>query len=365
MSHRNSRDKTARPSLLILLALALTLPFGSTSSASTSGASILPKPLTFRNLSTKDGLSSDMILSLAVRGDQVWFGTYAGGATLFDTVRKTFKAYTTKGEPQDKIDDGQSINWKNRLPYNHVSAIQVDGDQVWFGTYFYGFWGGGISTYRPKSKSPWHKYSTFNRRAKKVVCLAVEPGGVWVGSERGLSYLDRKSGQWAAFYSTQDGLAGNFVNALVDEPDALWVGTNAGVSRLDKARKTWTSFGQAQGLEDLDIKSLARVGASLWAGTSGGRLFVLKDGRDRWESIARPDALPKGTVNALVARSGLVFVCRDDGVDIHDPASGAWEGLTSADGLPSDTILSAASAPEGIWFGTDMGASFLTLPTRK
>ncbi len=323
-------------------------------------ADALAGPLTFQNLTATDGLSSDMILSIAVQSGKVWFGTYAGGATLYDPAARTFKAYTTKGEPQDKT-DGRSIDWKNSLPYNHVSAIQVDGDQVWFGTYFYGFGGGGISAYRPASKSPWRKFSTFNRRAKKVVSLAVESKGVWVGSERGLSFLDRKTGQWALFYTTTDGLAGNFVNALVNEPDQLWAGTNAGVSRFDKVRKSWKTYALDEGIEDLDVKCLTRVGNSLWAGTSGGKLFAYDPRVDRWAAVAVPEGLAKGTINSLVVSGGRVFVCRDDGVDVRDLASGQWTDLRSEDGLPSDTVLCAAPASDGIWFGTDAGASFLRL----
>lgn len=328
-------------------------------------ASILPRPLPVQNLTAKDGLSSDMILSIAVQGDEVWFGTYAGGATLYDTIRRSVKVFTTKGEPQDQTDDGVSIHWKNRLPYNHVSAIQVDADRVWFGTYFYGFGGGGISTYLPKSKAPWRKYSTFNSRAKKVVSLAVDPAGAWVGSERGLSFLDKKTGQWSAFHSTKDGLAGNFVNALLNETDVLWAGTNAGIGRFDKARKSWKTYGAQDGLDDLDIKALIPVGRSIWAGTSGGALFSYDRDRDRWQKIVAPDSLPKGCVNGLACSGALVFIARDDGVSICDTSSNRWDGLTQADGLVSDTVLCAAAAKDGVWFGTDQGASFLRMERQK
>jgi ligand-binding sensor domain-containing protein len=354
MSYRNSIVRAA--GAVLFLSVVALVPLR---------AAALSRSLTFQNLTSKHGLSSDMILAVAVQGDKVWFGTYAGGATLYDPVHKTFKAYTTKGEPQDKKDNGSSINWQNLLAYNHVTAIEPDGDQVWFGTNFYGFGGGGISCYRPRSQVVWKRYSTFDRRAKKVITLAVEPAGVWVGTERGLSFLDRKSGQWAKFYSIQNGLAGNFVNAIVNEPDELWAGTNAGVSRLDKTRQTWKSYAYKEGLEDLDIKALLRVGDRLWAGTSRGMLFSYDRLQDRWVPIAVPGNLPKGTVNSLAEAGGRVYVCRDDGVDVKERDSGLWDGLTTADGLPSNTVLCAAPAPEGVWFGTDAGASFLRLSPKK
>ena len=104
----------------------------------------LRRPLSFQHVTPKDGLSSEMVYAIAVQGEEVWFGTEGGGATLYDRSKKIYKAYTTKGEPVDKGDDGKSINWKNLLPYNHVSVIVPDVDRIWFGTYFYGFGGGGI-----------------------------------------------------------------------------------------------------------------------------------------------------------------------------------------------------------------------------
>jgi len=91
-----------------------------------------------------------MVYAIAVQGEEVWFGTYAGGATLYDKLKKVSKAYTTKGEPMDKVDDGKSINWKNLLHYNHVSAIVLDKDRIWFGTYFYGLEGGEYPIITPR-----------------------------------------------------------------------------------------------------------------------------------------------------------------------------------------------------------------------
>jgi len=46
----------------------------------------------------------------------------------------------------EQVDGGNNIRWKNLLSYNHVSVILPDKDRIWFGTYFYGFGGGGFRT---------------------------------------------------------------------------------------------------------------------------------------------------------------------------------------------------------------------------
>jgi ligand-binding sensor domain-containing protein len=324
-------------------------------------AGFLIRPLSFQHITPKEGLSGEMVLAIAVQGDQVWFGTYAGGATLYDRSTKVFKAYTTKGEPTVMVDDGVSINWKNLPPYNHVSAICPDGDQIWFGTYFYGYGGGGISCYRPKNKIPWKTFNTYDRRAKKVVSMAVDGKWLWVGSERGLSLLNKKTGQWSDFYSIQNGLAGNFVNMILIQPDYLWVGTNAGVSRLDKAKRSWKTYAQDKGIVDLEIKSLAKVGEKIWAGTSPGTLFEYNRTKDCWEKIETADPLKKGGINSITVINDKVFICRDNGVSVLNMASGQWDSLTSSDGLLSDTVFCAAEDKDGVWFGTDQGASLLIM----
>ena len=321
----------------------------------------LKRPLSLQQITLKDGLSSGMVYAIAVRGEEVWFGTEGGGATLYDKSKKTYKAYTTKGEPMDKVDDGKSINWKNLLAYNHVSVIVPDTDRIWFGTYFYGFGGGGISYYQPGRNPPWKRFNTNDSRAKKVVSMAVEGDQVWVGSEKGLSLLDKKTEGWKIFYSTQDGLSGNFVNSLLVQSDFVWMGTNGGISRLDKVKKTWKTYSQREGLTETEIKSLVSVKGKIWAGGVGGTLFEYDAVSDRWKKMEPTDALKSGGIQFIAATKEKVFICRDNGVSIYDLPTGQWESLTASDGLLSNSVFCAAEDKNSIWFGTDKGVSRLML----
>ena len=340
----------------LLLSLVVVFSIGSTLEASP-----LKKPLSFQHVTPKEGLSSEMVYAIAVQGDEVWFGTYGGGATLYDRAKKTWKAYTTKGEPMAKTDDGDSIKWKNLLPYNHVSVIVPDADRLWFGTYFYGFGGGGISYYEPHKNPPWKPFSTNNDRAKKVVSMAVDGESLWVGSEKGLSLLDKKTEAWKIFFSTQNGLSGNFVNAILVQGDSIWAGTNGGVSRFHKVKKTWKTYSQKEGFTETEIKSLVKAGERIWAGGIGGALFEYDPGADRWKKIEPTDPLKNGGINSITATRDRVYVCRDIGLSIYDLTTGQWESLTAGDGLLSNTVFYAFEDKNGLWLGTDKGASRLIL----
>ena len=321
----------------------------------------LRRPLSFQHITPKDGLSSEMVYAIAVQGEEVWFGTYGGGATLYDRSKKIYKAYTTKGEPMDKVDDGKSINWKNLLPYNHVSVIVPDVDRIWFGTYFYGFGGGGISYYSPQRNPPWKRFNTNDGRAKKVVSMAVDGERVWVGSEKGLSQLDKKTEGWRIFYSTQDGLSGNFVNSVLIQSDFIWMGTNGGISRFHKTKKTWKTYSQKEGLTEIEIKSLVKIGQKIWAGGIGGTLLEYDALSDQWKKVEATDSLKGGGIHSIAVTKEKVFICRDNGVSICDLSTGKWESLTASDGLLSNTVFCAAEDKDSIWFGTDKGASRLIL----
>ncbi len=321
----------------------------------------LKRPLSFQHISLKEGLSSEMVFAIAVQGDEIWFGTYGGGATLYDKSKKGLKTYTTKGEPQAKEDDGKSINWKNLPAYNHVSVITTDTDRIWFGTYFYGFGGGGISYYHPHKSPPWKPFNTNNGRSKKVVSMAIDGEWIWVGSEKGLSALDRKTEEWKVFYSTQNGLSGNFVNAILVQPDFLWTGTNGGISRLSKAKKIWKTYSLREGLTETEIKSLAMVGQRIWAGGIGGGLFEYDPPSDRWKKIEPTDPLKSGGIHSIAVTREKVVICRDNGVSLYDVPARQWESFSSSDGLLSNTVFCAAEDKDSIWFGTDKGVSRLVL----
>ena len=315
----------------------------------------------FQHITPKDGLSSGMVYAIAVQNEAIWFGTYGGGATLYDKSKKVSKAYTTKGEPMDKSDDGKSMRWKNLLPYNHVSIIVPDVDRIWFATYFYGFGGGGISYYRPQRNPPWKRFNTNDDRAKKVVSLVLDGEWVWVGSERGLSLLDKKTERWNAFYSTQDGLSGNFINSLLIQSNSIWVGTNSGISRFEKVKRIWKTYSQREGLTETEVKSLVSIGQKIWAGGIGGTLFEYDAVSDRWKRIESKDPLKNGGINSITVTKEKVFICRDNGVSIYDLPTGQWESLTVSDGLLSNMVFCAAEDKNSIWFGTDKGASRLIL----
>ena len=184
---------------------------------------------------------------------------------------------------------------------------------------------------------------------------------MWVGSEKGLSFVDKRTDVWKGFYSPEDGLSGNFVNALLVQGEALWIGTNAGMTRFAKGKKTWRKYGTKEGLPEAEIKALGGVGQKIWAGSADGTLFEYEPISDRWKRLDPTDPLKNGGIYAMTVAKNRVWICRDNGVSVYDIAKGEWEAITPSDGLISGMVFSAADDRNGIWFGTEKGASHLIL----
>jgi len=71
--------------------------------------------------------------------------------------------------------------------------------------------------------------------------------------------------------------------------------------------------------------------------------------------------LKNGGIYSIAVTKEKAFVCRDNGVSVYDLPTGQWDSLTSVDGLLSNNVFCAAEDKNGVWFGTNKGASRLIL----
>lgn len=93
-------------------------------------------------------------------------------------------------------------------------------------------------------------------------------GNLWLGTTRDGIY--RYDGKDLKNYSTQDGLAGHCVKAIVpDNAGNLWIATEGGLSRFDGLN--FTTFTVKDGLPDNDIWSvLVDKRGTVWVGSMNG-----------------------------------------------------------------------------------------------
>lgn len=310
----------------------------------------------FHQLNTKNGLSSDYVYAVAVKDKTVWFGTYGGGVSRYDKSTQAWKIYTTKGENLAKHDDGDTLVWKNLPRYMEITSITVDGDLIWFGSDFYGKGGGGISSFDIKN-GKWTLYNTGHGLVyKKVISLASDGKYLWVGTQRGISRLDKEAKKFAIFR-----VSGNYINCILPLHDSVWFATNAGISRMLKATGKITNYGARDGLPDSEAKSIVAIEKELWAGFSNGILARFDLASNKWQVFTSNDTLSTMPVHSILHSNGRIYVNRDGGISVYEIAEKKWFSLTEKDGLEATSVFSSFPDNDGIWFGTDRGAYKLIL----
>ncbi len=289
----------------------------------------------FSSFGRAHGLSDPAVYALHIdRAGTLWVGTFGAGlarwtGTRFETIDRT---------------DG--------LAHNHVRSLFEDRDGVlWVGTD-----GGGLSRIVDGRVQTGVAVPAL---ASLVVWTISQDrhGAMWFGTyANGLYRLER--GVLSHFDNT-NGLPADNVWALhEDRGGTLWAGTSAGLARFVDGR--FQSFGQRDSSYRMPIRSLYedRDGA-LWVGGYGVGLSRFTDGI--FTPIGIEEGLSADRVFGLHHdRHGALWVGTDGGGLNRVDRNGQVRSFTRLDGLPSNSVWTTASAPDGaLWAGTEAGLSTL------
>ncbi len=269
------------------------------------------------------------------------------------------------------------------LPEDTVQAIQQSQDgYLWIGTT------GGLLSF---DGSHFHLYNHANVPAladNSVFCiLAARDGSLWIGTEGG-GLVHLKDGAFHA-YTQAAGLSNSFVRSLLeDDQGRIWIGTDNGLFQLvhdnlqqvdtsgyvpalavhsiieDHEHRVWVG-GSALLVFDPDGVSMKRLpgrdsenrvksiletqDGTIWVGTVGGLNRLVKGRFQPVEQI-------RGTVRTLRQTSDGTLWIGSIGHGLYRYAHGRFSRWTSADLLPSSTVLSLfADAQQQVWIGTQAG----------
>jgi sensor histidine kinase YesM len=100
-------------------------------------------------------------------------------------------------------------------------------------------------------------------------------GNIWMGTDNGLGYLDLKTQLFTNYY-TKNGIANNYVSALIRVGSSVWMGTANGLTRYDEKQKRFVSFGKADNLQVLSIETKSVAKDSLGYLYFGGLYGLVK-----------------------------------------------------------------------------------------
>ncbi len=289
----------------------------------------------FRRHALPDGLSEANVTALHEgRDGTLWVAT-TGGAVR--RVRGRFEAIPG-------------------LPKVNVNAVAEDSTgAVWFGTD-----DGVVRLAQGRVDRP-----ALGRlgHPRTPALLSAPDGTLWVGTTQGVvKVIPTAEGiaRVARIYTAADGLRSDYVACLlVLRHGTLWVGTKGGgVARLD-ADDRFRSLGAGEGLADNNVYALGTDDDDdIWVGTPGGLTRLREPPLRSWRSAAlwstsliwSAAAMPDGSVWVGTGSDGVVRLAPD----------GTERRYTTADGLPSDVVLTTARLRDGtLWVGTRGGVAVL------
>ena len=327
--------------------------------------------------------------------DRVWIGTWGEGVRM--------------------LADGEWTSWRanDGLPDDHAWTFYQDqSGNVWVGTKE------GIGVY--DANGDWTVYTAENSPlAVNEVRVFLENGAgdLYIGTYGGGVNIVGADGEWRETqYTTQDGLASNFVTAFavqapgddpVTQPELIWIGTEAGLVSFDGAvfsdpmpvinnklshhfiedlhidddgvlwivtyggavtqykDETWEYlFPTETGLAADDVYALLEdTDGNIWVGTSLG--LSKFDGR-AWETFIPDNSdLVYRYVNGLAEdRHGRIWISTLSGGSVY--SHGEWityNRFGDADGeqrLPSNSLFNVYYDSQGrVWYATGLGAAVL------
>lgn len=245
-----------------------------------------PRTLEWKSFTTAEGLPGNTVRAARRIGDQLWFGTDRGVATIDAKAGVGFAAL------------GPEVG----LPATTVVALAEWNSAIYVATL-----GDGLYRRGPGDEQ-FSKVEGLG--VSSLLCLASTDNALFIGTHGDGLFALSKDNSTVAHWHQGDGLPHDIVYSLaVDAKGALWGGTVLGVFRFAEGR--FARFDMSDGLADDECNGGAVFvdkHGRVWFGTIGGASYVLP--QEVPESVAPPKVvLLRATADeqALALTDGTVI----------------------------------------------------------
>jgi hypothetical protein len=178
-----------------------------------------------------------------------------------------------KANPVDSILSSYDAENLPLLKDNRLYDIASDGKDVWvaiggkLNRDLRKFLGGGIAQFDTTSGT-WQAYTVKDGLGSEYVTgVAADENETWAShweEEDGLSLLDRKTGKWRTIRKSSNGIEIGGPRLALDK-DYVWVGQQRGLLRLDRKTHEAKLIKEAHGLPGYIISGLAVDEEGVWA----------------------------------------------------------------------------------------------------
>lgn len=307
---------------------------------------------TWKTYKKQDGLVDNSIFCITIDGKYVWIGT-AGGLSRYD---KEINSWATHEESSGgrrrfalMFAFGEVIPIRGNPP---VTAIAVDGNYVWIGTYR------GVLRY-DKDKDSWSKFTRSDGLvSEEITAIAVDTDSVWFGTkESGVSRYSKTDRAFVKSYTKRDLLASNRVTSITVDGSYVWFGfANGGVQQYVRSVDSWRAFTKDDVLPSNHITTIASYGQEIWMGTYEDGIVRYDKKADKWDSYEEAENLIDNDVREISVDENRLWVATPRGLSRFDYQKQKWKNYKKSDGLIANYVTCLDSNPDGqVWIGTSKG----------
>lgn len=402
---RPSSDGHARVTLVLAVLLLCLYSFGAPASQpSVDGLGILPRNIQLNILHAHDGLSQATVNSIVQDNDgfiwlatqeglnrydgyefvtyyhdpkdprslaqdwvwtsfvdqagQLWFGTFAGGLSLYDPASDGFVNFRHDPDKPSSLSSDQ------------IRVVFQDSR----GSYWIGTDGGGLNR-MDKQRGTFVHYrhdpdNTASLPGDQVVAIIEDRNGaLWVATSNGLAKFDHRDETFKRYQhdpANPDSLISNQIRALHEDRDGgLWIGTKKGLCHFNAATGTFRRFKHdpenPYSLSHDEVRVIYQDKAgTLWVGTEAG----LNEWRSQRQSFIlyshdplNQASLPHNRVTSLFQdRGGVLWVGTYNGIGkwnfMSDTFAHFRQNAKTSSSLSNDLVTSIAGFKNTVWIGT-------------
>jgi len=257
------------------------------------------------------GLNNSIVSALAKeKNNTLWVGTYGGGLNYIDPKNKISGSYLVdyKDEKMTKNIITALVNENDNhlicgtfnglfrfdktsrhftaIPLSAngriederpITSLLTDNGDIWVGTHGNGLkrvlQNGTVENYRDDE-------SENSLSDNFVMDIENRKNGIWVATQNGLNYFDKKLKKVTKLYrtNTKKRIGNNSLTTLfTDSKNRLWIGADYdGLFYLDEATETFFDLNKAKGFTDAAIKSITEdAEGNLWV-SSEDVLYKIK-----------------------------------------------------------------------------------------
>lgn len=288
----------------------------------------------WRTYTPLDGLASERVSAVIIRGNTLWVGT-SDGLSVFVWGRDA-------DEQRDTFVFSDAYRASRGVPLANLHTIAFGDTTIWAGT-DHGVATARLTTANLKDPANWTTYTVAHGLPDdRVTALAVSGADIWAGTPSGVARFDGT--RWLTMNA---GLQSTSIRGLSFIDETLWVATGAEVARL--AGSTWSPVGGGVGPSGARTVTADSTG-TVWIGTARNGLARLEQGSWRFYASNGPDGTVVDAV--FIDRRGHVWCgLNEGGVSRFDGT--AWVTYTPSDGLAPGPVVMIGEDRTGIkWFGT-------------